>query len=293
MSAGRVVVVGSINVDLTVSVDHLPAPGETVVGGRLTRSGGGKGANQAVAAARAGAAAALVGMVGMDDDGDRQLADLTAGGVDVSVVQRCADAATGTAVILLADGGENSIVVSSGANHRLAAADIDDLVLLAADVVVGQTELPPDVVDAAAAIARRAGIRFVLNCAPVVAVSAATLGSADPLVVNEVEGMQLLGRSASAEDLASALRNEIGARSVVVTCGADGAVVVDRDGLDHLAAVAVDAVDTTGAGDAFVGTLAAVLAQGESLRAAVREAVRTASETVTRRGARATGAQET
>jgi ribokinase len=286
MSAGRVVVVGSVNVDITVSVPRLPASGETVVGGRLTRSGGGKGANQAVAAAAAGASVALVGMIGADEDGERQLRDLATSGVDVSALRRCRDAATGTAVVLLTDGGDNSIVVASGANHRLAAADIDEQVLLGADVVVGQTELLPAVIDAAAALARRAGIRFVLNCAPVVAVHDRTIADADPLVVNEVEGSQLLGRSGSSADLAAALMHELGARSVVLTCGAAGAVLVDGDGVAGVPAVDVDVVDTTGAGDSFVGTLAAALAQGNPLREGVYRAVRAAGETVTRRGAR-------
>jgi ribokinase len=292
MSGGRVVVVGSVNADLTVSVERLPAPGETVVGARLTRSGGGKGANQAVAAARAGGHTALVGMVGADEDGERQLRELAARAVDVSGVRRCAQAATGTAVILLTENGENSIVVASGANHRLTAADLDEDVLRSADVVVAQTELLPEVVDAAAAVCQRAGIRFVLNCAPVVALNEGTLAEADPLVVNEVEGAQLTTVAGTARDTASALKRVLGARSVVLTCGAHGVVVVDASGIETVPAVGVNAVDTTGAGDAFVGTLAAALAHDASLRDAVRTAVTAAAETVTHLGARSNGEQE-
>jgi ribokinase len=231
-------------------------------------------------------------MVGADEDGERQLRELAARAVDVSGVRRCAQAATGTAVILLTENGENSIVVASGANHRLTAADLDEDVLRSADVVVAQTELLPEVVDAAAAVCQRAGIRFVLNCAPVVALNEGTLAEADPLVVNEVEGAQLTTVAGTARDTASALKRVLGARSVVLTCGAHGVVVVDASGIETVPAVGVNAVDTTGAGDAFVGTLAAALAHDASLRDAVRTAVTAAAETVTHLGARSNGEQE-
>jgi ribokinase len=273
-----VVVVGGINQDVTVRVERRPVPGETVVGAGPVTSAGGKGANMAVAAARAGAEVRLCGAVGDDAAGREQVAALRDAWVAVETVGVRADVATGTALIVVTPDGENAIVVGTGANATLT----DDEVATAcagAVVVLAQTEVGAGPVDVAA---RTPGIRLVLSPAPVVPLEAGTLALADPLVVNEEEATELAG----APDAAS-VRARTGARSVVVTLGAQGAEVADHDGSRRVASPRVDAVDTTGAGDVLAGTLAAALADGATLDAALERAVGAAAESVTYAGARA------
>ncbi|WP_205472697.1 PfkB family carbohydrate kinase [Nocardioides sp. SYSU D00038] len=280
---GRVVVVGGINQDLVVRVSRRPRAGETVVGDGPVRTSGGKGANMAVAAARAGADVVLCAAVGDDDAGREQLAELRAAGVDPAHVAVRPDVATGVALITVTPDGENAIAVGAGANATLTDAEVT-AACAGADVVLAQTEVGAGPVEAAA---RQAG-RLVLSPAPVVALSPATLAAADPLVVNEEEATELLADTPVA-DLADAVRRRTGARSVVVTLGADGAQLADGTGSRHVAAPVVEAVDTTGAGDVLAGTLAAALAAGADLDAAVRAGTAAAAECVGRVGARGTG----
>jgi ribokinase len=237
---------------------------------------------------------ALIAAVGDDDYGAAQLRDLSLCGVDVSGVRRSRDLGTGTAVVLVSAEGENSIVVAAGANAALSSADVDDnaRLLASAAVVVGQTEVSASAVDAAAAWARRTGSRFILNCAPVIALAPSTFRCADPLVVNEVEAEQLLGRAVGAEHTASVLRERVGARSVVVTRGASGASVNTAEDAFTVPAPTVRVVDTTGAGDAFVGAVAAALAGNASMRDAAPFAVAAGAHAVTFPGARLPGEQE-
>ena len=290
-----VVVVGSINIDVVVHVPGFPVPGVTLIADRVERSPGGKGANQAVAAARAGAATRLLGAVGDDGDSAHQVDALVAAGVDVSGVETCHGRAAGTAFVMVAPSGENAIVVDSGANGQLdvrrVVAALSDHGTAAPDVVLLQSEVGAEVVDAAAAAAYERGIRVVVNNGPWLPLAAATLEAADPLVVNEHEAVEACGgEGTEGEDLADAVRRRHGCRSVVVTRGAGGTSISGAEATARLAAPVVDrVVDTTGAGDAFVGTLAAVLARGCSVRRAVEQGQSAGAAVVASPGARADG----
>jgi len=265
-----VVVVGSLNQDLTRYVAELPRPGETVFAARAASALGGKGANQAVAASRVGATVMFVGAVGSDLAGADARRALAAAGIETRELTEATTAATGTALITVDARGENTIVVDSGANLAVRPADAAAAVDRAGRdaVVVCQGELAPAVVDAAALAARRAGSRFVLNLAPVIEVAAATLATADPLVLNELEAEQLLGTPDA--DPAAALHRRHGA-PIVVTLGGRGARLVTSHADVTIPATHVEhVVDTTGAGDAFCGVLAASLARGFDLETAVR-----------------------
>lgn len=292
-----VVIVGSINVDLMLTVERHPHPGETLRGGSGAHLAGGKGATQAVAAARTGARTAMVGAVGSDATADTALEHLRGADVDLSSV-RTVPGPTGLAVVTLAADGENTIVVVPGANAtvtpdvvREAAAVIRD-----AAVCVVQAEIPLPSVEEAVRVAHDAGVRVVLNVAPAARLPWATLRAADPLVVNQHEASILLeGRPAepgaaspvaAAEAAAQELR-AAGVPSVVVTVGGSGSVVLDRSGTHVIPARPVTAVDTTGAGDAFVGALAAGLAAGRTLPDAAAHATRVAAASVQRLGAQA------
>jgi len=272
-----IALVGSINLDVVVGVDRHPAPGETVVGGDRQELPGGKGANQAVAAARLGATVAFVGRVGADDSGRRLRDGLAAEGVDVAHVRVDPDAPTGMALIAVDSAGENTIVVSPGANARVGAADVEAArdVMAGAAVTLVQHEVPEEAV-AAAIVA--AGGRVVLNPAP----ARALLAAVDVLVPNRGELEALAGRAGDPIELARGLE---AARAVVVTLGAEGAAVVEGDRVDRIPAPRVEAVDTTGAGDAFCGALAQALDGGAELVEAARWAARAAAASVTKAGA--------
>jgi ribokinase len=280
-------VVGSINVDLVLRLPRLPAPGETVLGGALTRQHGGKGANQAVAAARAGARACLIGAVG-SADGQDSVDELAASGVDVSWVRRAGEP-TGLAVVQVAeDTGENQIAVASGANAAVSADDVEAalsaLELGLTDVVVLSCELPATPLRLAADVARSTGARLVVNPAPADPGCLELLAGA-VATPNERELAVLTGADRPVGEAAVALSDRTGA-PVVVTLGARGALLADSGALEHVAAHQVVARDTTGAGDTLTGVLAASLAQGRELRAAVQRAVVAAALAVTREGAR-------
>ena len=279
-----VLVVGSVNVDLTVHAERLPTPGETVAGGRLERAGGGKGANQAVAAARAGAAVALVGAVGDDDFGAGALAELRSEGVGVEAVQQLAGLATGVALIVVDRDGGNQIAVASGANHAVAAAHVAAVAAGRPGCVLASFELLDEPVLAAARLARDAGCPLVVNPAPARELAPGLCELRPILTPNQHEAAELTGER-EPEGAARALTARTGA-PVVVTLGERGALVADGDGSAVVPAPSVRAVDTTGAGDAFNGVLAAGLASGRRLRPAVQAAVAAASHSVTRRGAR-------
>ncbi len=281
--------VGSINLDLVMRLPRLPVPGETVLGGVLSRQHGGKGANQAVAAATAGARVYLVGAVGAAD-GQDSIEALAASGVDVRWVRRC-DEPTGHAVVLVAnDTGENQIAVAPGANAAVSADHVDAalgaLELGPDDVVARSGELAAAPLRLAADLARRTGARLVVNPAPAdpARLDLLTGAVATP---NERELAALTGeRSQAARDGAVALSERTGG-PVVVTLGALGALLADSGRVEHFAAPEVRVRDTTGAGDTLTGVLAASLAQGHALREAVRRAVTAASLAVRCDGARA------
>jgi ribokinase len=279
-----VAVVGSLNADLVVRVDRRPAAGETVLGGDLSVHPGGKGANQAVAAARLGARVLMIGAVGRDAYGDLLLESLRAAGVRAEAVRR-ADRPTGVALIVVDRAGENSIVVAPGANAAVGPEAIrdhgDDLARAA--VCVLQCELAATTVDAAAREAARRGTRVLLNLAPPAPVAPEVLALCDPLVLNEHEATHVVGTDLGADATRALL--SCGPRSVVLTLGSRGAVVDDGTGPIPVPAPRVPVVDTTGAGDAFIGALAHRLARGDSLSEAARLAVRAGALAVTRAGA--------
>ena len=287
MSEPSVVVVGSVNADLVVSVARLPRAGETVTGGAFARHGGGKGANQAVAAARAGARVAMVGAVGADDLGDEALRELAAEGIDVAAVARLDDHATGVAAIVVDERGENQIAVASGANAALDAAIVEEAVARligrgSDGVVLLGHEVPEPAVVAGIRAGRGAGWHVVLNPAPARRLPDALEGVV--LTPNADEARALAGEQ-DVETAARALAARTGA-PVLVTLGAEGALLLDG-GAERLPALAVDAIDTTGAGDAVNGALAAELAAGRPLREAARFAIAAAALSTRAAGARA------
>ena len=267
----RAVVVGSVNVDLHLRVPAYPAPGETVTASEFSRLAGGKGGNQAVALARLGAQVRMHACVGDDDEGRWSLAQLTAAGVDVSDVRTVAEP-TGVAVVTVADDGGNRIVVVAGAN----AATTPAVTLAEVDVVVVQLEVPLATVAASVSAARAAGIPVVLNAAPAQPLPAGLLADVDVLVVNEPELAALSGSGDPARL----------ARAVVVTLGADGARVHHGGEVAQVPAPAVPVVDTTGAGDCFVGALAYGVARGRDIVDAARLACAAATMSVRAVGAR-------
>lgn len=285
------VVVGGVNLDLTVHADTRPGGGETVVGRGPVATSGGKGANQAVAAAYAGASVRLCAVVGDDAAGIEQLEQLRSVGVDVSRVRAAVDTSTGMAFILLTPDGENSIIVGTGANAVLSPDDVLAAIDEGVDVVLAQTEPGSAPVEAAAEQATRCSARFVVNAAPTEGIGLEVLRLADPLVVNEHEAADLLRAHAidvdvPAEALARSLRDQLGCRSVVVSLGAEGAAVVDLENDELVTSPSVRAVDTTGAGDVLVGVIAARLAQGWGLVPATKDACTLAARAVTSNGAR-------
>jgi len=297
----QVVVVGSANADLVVEVPRRPGGGETLLGGELRTLPGGKGANQAAAAARSGARTGFAGSVGGDGNGAFLRDRLEEAGVDLAGLGTV-DSATGTAIILLTPDGENSIVVSPGANHAfdIEAADRVASVWRGAPVVVLSLEIPHETAFHVAREAAAAGSRVLLNAAPSAPVGSGVLELCDPLVVNEHEALEVLGAGPDDPDASDYPRLvgrllAAGARSVVVTLGAEGALVAEADSegsraepeVHAVPAYRVAAVDTTGAGDAFVGATAAELARGRSLLDAVRFATAVSAVAVQRVGAQA------
>jgi ribokinase len=264
----RVVVLGSLNRDYVVQVPRLPVAGQTVTGAGLLTFSGGKGANQAVAAARLGAGVTLVGRVGDDDAGRALLEGIAAEGVDVSGVSRDLSAPTGAALILVEEGGQNLIAVAPGANAMVGDEEVTRAVgsLRPGDLLVLQLEIPIAAVRAAVRSAAPVGARVILNAAPPAALDDETLHSLEVLVVNEDEAQALAG--GPADEAAAALAGR-GPGTVVVTLGERGAFLTDRDGDVFVAPPGVRAVDATAAGDAFVGALATALATGAGPRGAV------------------------
>ncbi len=278
-----VAVLGSANLDQVLRVAAIPAPGETVLATGQDRHAGGKGFNQAVAAARAGAATAFIAALGRDDASDELLAAMHADGINTTAVRRV-DGPSGQALIMVADSGENSIVVSAGANETLATLSaLDRQTIERAAVLVAQLEVPVAVVAEAAAVARDCGTTVVLNAAPARPLDDALLRLVDLLIVNEHEAVELGGADDPVQ-AAVALTDRVSA--VVVTLGAEGAAHVDADArVTRAPGVSAAAVDTTGAGDTFVGVLAAALAAGSAIDDAVRRAVTAGALSVEAAGA--------
>ena len=284
----EVIIIGAINADLVVVAPALPGPGETVVGERLERHGGGKGANAAVAAARLGADVALVGAVGDDDLGAALLDELSGEGVGLDAVQRARDAVSGAALIVVDERGENQIAVGAGANALVDAGLVEHALpplLGDAAVVLVSCEIPLSGVRAAVELAHRAGVRTIVNPAPVLDGLLDLAGCAPLLTPNAHEAAALAGED-DPDAAARALAERTGAPAVV-TLGADGVVLADPEPRRLPAATPARVADTTGAGDAFNGALAAELARGSGIDDAAAFAVRAAARAVERPGARA------
>ncbi len=284
----RVTVLGSLNMDISVTVPRLPEPGATVLGSAARFTPGGKGANQAVAAARLGGDVLMAGCVGDDAFGGQLVAALETEGVDVGHVRVTTKAPTGLAMISVDQAGENMITVASGANHEVGEAEVAAAAARPGDILVICAEIPVPAITAALS---RSKARCVLNLAPAPENPAAILGHGpDWLVVNETEAAALLARPvdglAQAAEAAVAL-TAMGARHAVVTAGAHGAALAGPDLTEAIPAFPIEAVDTVGAGDAFVGALAVALAAGVPAAEAVRAAAAAGATAATRPGAQA------
>ena len=284
----RVVVVGSANTDMVTRVPRLPVPGETLLGGAFAIAPGGKGANQAVAAARLGAVVTFVGCVGADSFGDLLVLNLENEGIDTQFVTRDPDAATGVALITVDEEfGENTIVVAPGANAKLSPPLIDlaAAAIRDADVLLCQLEIPMETVQAALQMARSAGVQTILNPAPAKSLSDELLSLVSVLTPNQTEAAQMLGADFDPSAAALDLRRR-GAENVVVTLGAAGARVVSASGNTSVPAFPpTEVTDTTAAGDCFTGALAVALGEGQTLEQAVKFANAAASLSVETEGA--------
>ena len=285
-----VFVVGSINQDFVLKVEQRPKPGETVTNAELSLHNGGKGANQAAAAALLGASVMMLGRVGDDDLGEPLVRALEDRGVNTTFVETVENESTGAAFITLTPDGENAITVAPGANRCVQPEDVDAAseTIGEAAVLVAQMEVSSETVSRAVEVAEKKGARALVNLAPPMELPDETLRKLDPLVVNEHEAAFLLGKKVEGVDGTLSAAPELlslGPCSVVITLGGNGAVYAEGDDAEHVPSPEVEVVDTTGAGDAFVGALAAKLSKGTSLKEAASYAVRAGAAAVTKEGA--------
>ena len=281
----KILVVGSLNMDLVVRVPHTPMPGETVLGGDFETFPGGKGANQAVAAARMGGDVTMVGRVGNDDFGDTLIECLVNNKVKTTYVIKDAEASTGIAMIAVASNGENSIVVASGANSDVSVDDVNNArdLMRESDILLMQLECPLEAVTEAVDLAKAYDLKVVLNPAPAQQLSETLLSNVAYLTPNQKELQMLTGE----EDDDKAIKKlfDWGVKNLIITLGPNGTRVVTEDMDKHLPAVEITAVDTTGAGDAFNGALAVALAEGKPLLQAVQYGMAAGALSATKRGA--------
>jgi ribokinase len=267
-----IIVIGSLNADLVVRAPRFPEPGETISGEDLSIVPGGKGANQAVAAARQGASVAMVGRVGDDSFGPTLIQNLQDNQVETANVGTDV-AATGTAIIVVDSSGQNSIVLSPGANGKVTPADVDALSFQSAKMLLLQLEIPLETVIYAASVARQNGLRVMLNPAPARQLPDSLLADADILIPNESELQLLSGKPVTDTDSAKSAAQVLlakGVKTIIVTLGDNGALLVTGEKTFHIPTFKVEVVDTTAAGDAFIGGLTAALVNGKSLEEAVR-----------------------
>lgn len=290
VDTGRVVVFGSANQDHVLGVEDFPQAGETVLSRSYTVGLGGKGANQAVAAARAGASVAFVGAVGADSQGDAVLANFAAHGIDTRSTARSADEATGVAIVLVDARGRNEIIVAPGANADLRSGTVDAAIdtVMPHDVVVVQCEIPVSSVERIVRGAARRGATVIVNLAPYAALAPPVFDAISLLIVNESEALSLLGRAEAPQNLAPAVAASVGC-ACIVTLGEDGSLYAAPDGaIATVPAVRVGhVVDTTGAGDVYVGTLAAATARREDVVSGMGLASAAAARSVSTQGAQA------
>jgi len=295
----RIGVIGSTNMDLTTTVKRMPVWGETVLASHFETSFGGKGANQAVAAAKLGAEVVMVTNLGDDALGMSALSNFQSYGIDTSHVRRIANQSTGTATILVDEtSGDNAILIVAGANGDLSAADVEAAseALKRCDLILLQLEIKLETAHAAIRFGRENGVKTVLNPAPARAnLDMGVIAQASFLIPNETELAILTGMPVEQDTEVSAAAQSLvsqGVETVIVTLGARGALIATREGARAIAPVKVQAVDTTGAGDAFIGAFARYFAGGLSLEAALAEATRYSAFSVTRHGAQKSFAAE-
>lgn len=287
----KIIVVGSINIDLVTNTQNIPAPGETVIGGDLRTIPGGKGANQAVAAARMGAQVTMVGRVGDDVFAEQLKDNLVADGINTTFVTETVDTASGVALIVVDASGQNSIVVAPGANGRLTPTDIDKAspAFAEADVLLLQLEIPLETVIHAAKLAAKHGVKVILNPAPAQPLPSELLSLIDILIPNESETATLttLPTDTEAElETAVSQLHQLGPQTFILTLGERGALLSERGEIQQIEAFPVEKmVDSTAAGDSFVGALATAVAEGKSLTEALRWGAAAGAITVTRAGA--------
>jgi ribokinase len=295
----KVTVVGSINVDLVTQVARFPHPGETIIGGDLETIAGGKGANQAVAAARLGAEVTMIGRVGDDAFASRLKGNLKTEGVDVTHVSTTPNTTSGVALILVDQGGQNIIVVASGANAKVTPQDVDGAAeaIASADVLLLQLEIPLESVHRAAQIARAQNVKVILNPAPAQPLTADLLSHINFLIPNESEANHLIDALVNSNGELEATRPEemlasaaqlrtIGVDTVILTAGEQGVYLAEAKGNRHFPAFSPEqVVDTTAAGDAFVGGLATAIAEGKALSEAILWGNAAGMLAVTRAGA--------
>lgn len=285
-----VVVLGSSNTDMIIKTPRIPRPGETILGGTFTTAAGGKGANQAVAAARAGGTVSFIARIGTDMFGDRALAGFTADSIDITHVIRDETQPSGVALIFVDDHGENSIAVASGSNACLGPEDVKSAehTIAESSVLLMQLEIPLETVMEAASIASKTGATVILNPAPAQPLPGSLLKNIGILTPNEHEAEQLTGIPVTGEKSASEAARALiakGIRRVLVTLGSKGVYCVSDEFTGSIPPFKVNAVDTTAAGDVFNGVLAAALAEGHFLPDAVRFAQAAAALSVTKLGA--------
>jgi ribokinase len=279
-------VFGSLNVDFFMQVDKLPAPGETVIGGDYFTAPGGKGANQAAAAALSGGTVAMYGLVGDDQWAATPLQALADFGVDVSGVGKTREAGTGYASIMIDAEGENTIAVASGANLKASSAGLKTAGMTADDYLILQMEVDVTANWQALEIAKAAGVTTVLNVAPAAPVPDTALAQVDYLIVNEIEARDV-AQSLATDDIVAMAKAVSKAHDLttIVTLGPDGALATSGSEVIRVPALPVTAVDTTGAGDAFIGTFVAAMADGLSLEAAMKRGCAGAALACTKPGA--------
>jgi len=288
--SSRIVVVGSSNTDMIIKVPHVPMPGETIIGGTFSTAAGGKGANQAVAAARAGGDVTFVARVGEDMFGEQAKDGFIKDNINVDHVLSDKDAPSGVALIFVGEDGENSIAVASGANANLSPSDVESAgdAILSADILIMQLETPLETVQKAASIASEKGVKVILNPAPACELSDDILSHVSILTPNESEAELLTGIKVESEKDAAAAADALmakGIQTVIVTMGPKGAFVVTADCKELVGGFTVKAVDATAAGDVFNGTLAVAMAEGKPLEEAVKFANAAAALSVTKLGA--------
>jgi ribokinase len=290
MMGNRIVVVGSSNTDMIIKVPHVPVPGETIIGGTFSTAAGGKGANQAVAAARAGGDVTFVARVGEDMFGQKAKDGFVKDNINVDHVLNDKDAPSGVALIFVGEDGENSIAVASGANANLSPSDVEVAgdAISSADILIMQLETPLETVQKAATIASENGVKVILNPAPACELSDDILSRVSILTPNESEAELLTGIKVESEKDAAAAADALmakGIETVIVTMGPKGAFVVTADSKELVGGFSVKAVDATAAGDVFNGTLAVAMAEGKPLKEAVKFANAAAALSVTKLGA--------